>query len=390
MIRKTRGAWLHGLLIIAFTPLVTLSGCNGRAPDAIPAGSAEHGVERYDVAIVTVIAAEYEAMLAHMDRTFAVDVPGGRSNTFAWIGAEIDRPNAGAPLRVIVALAGEAGTTSGALAVIETARTWQPDMLVLAGIAGGLEPHVRRGDVVVTSAVWGYEYGAIAANFTPRYDWIFHPGPALAAEAVAYRGAWQDDIRVERPDEAGAPTQVSGITASGNKVIETLDSAYVEGVFGAMPGIASIEMEAAGSFAAVEVLIEDVDAPRFLMLRGISDVPNPKSGLFGDKKDRERWKRYASDSVAAFTVGFLRDRQLESPVETETSTDLLVITYNDLVFEALDGSLVAGVALRRLQNKRDLQDLERSLSELRPKAVLLVDTALGIGQRRSVTSSPVG
>jgi nucleoside phosphorylase len=368
-------------------------------PDAQPKPAPDSGA-RVDVAVVTVIAAEYEAMLAKMDRVFPVTVPEGRVNSFAWQGAEIDRADGRPPLRLIVALAGEAGTTSGALAVMATARTWQPTVLVLAGIAGGLPPHVEQGDVVISEAVWGYEYGAIGAEFAPRRDWVFQPDPRLLKAASDYTGAWQREISVPHPDDTGAPRHRVGITASGNKVIETLDSAYVERVLSRLPMTASVEMEAAGAFAAAELLSQDTRGPALLMLRGISDIPDPRSGMLGSKADRERWKRYAADTVAAFTKSFLRDALPDpAPVPSDTLSDVLIVTYSQEVCAAINTRMpatgaVLGTGLQRaeletgglqpmvacLDDPSDRVALDEAVEATRPAAVLLVDTARGAGK----------
>lgn len=373
--------------------------CGCAEPEPSPTPGPDSG-ERVDVAIVTVIAAEYEAMLAKMDRIFPVSVPKGGVNSFAWQGAEIARANGRPPLRLIIALAGEAGTTSGALAVIETARTWHPAVLVLAGIAGGLPPHVERGDVVISRAVWGYEYGSIAAQFAPRRDWVFQPDPRLLTAASDYAGAWQREISVPRPDDTGGPKHRVGITASGNKIVETLDSDYVDGVLSHLPMTASIEMEAAGAFAAAELLSQDTQAPALLMLRGISDIPDPRSGMLGSKADRERWKRYAADTVATFTKSFLRDALPDpGPRPSDTLSDALIVTFSPEVCAAIHTRLPAtgttsGTGMQRaeleigglkpvvacLDDPSDDLALHEAIDASRPAAVLLVDTAHGVGK----------
>jgi nucleoside phosphorylase len=390
--------WRLGPMLLV---VAVLWGC--AEPETPPPPGQDSGA-RVDVAIVTVIAAEYEAMLAKMDRIFPIAVPEGRVNSFAWRGAEIDPADGRPPLRLIIALAGEAGTTSGALAVIETARTWQPAVLVLAGIAGGLPPQVERGDVVISEAVWGYEYGAIAAEFAPRRDWVFQPDPVLLKAASGYAGAWQREISVPRPDDTGRPRHRVGITASGNKVIETLDSDYVDGVLSRLPMTASVEMEAAGAFAAAELLSQDTQGPALLMLRGISDIPDPRSGMLGSKADRERWKRYAAATVAAFTKSFLRDALPDpGPVPSDALSDVLIVTYSPEVCAAIDTRMPASEAasaagLRRVKldsasHQTGLQTtvacldapsdgvaLKDVIDASRPRAVLLVDIAHGAGK----------
>lgn len=391
---------------VALLLCMPLAGCNDpkSAPDS---SAAERPVlsagDDVDVAIVTVIAAEYKAMLSHMDRTYPANAGPGETNSFAWVGAEIDRPGGQKPLRLVIALAGEAGTTSGALAVLQTAQTWKPDVLLLAGIAGGIDPRVNRGDVVISEAVWGYEYGAIGAEFASRHDWTFRSNPQLVKSAVSYEGNWQKDIVEEKPQPNVEPRHFAGVTASGNKVFETLDSSFADVVMATFPGIASVEMEGGGGLAAAELLSLNPGAPAVIMLRGISDIPNPRSGMLGDKKDRELWKRYASDAVAAFTKAYLRDALPsgnERGNEFLPETDVLMLTYSDQTFQAIGKELGAdlrasanattkamvtdnragqaySVAIAYLDDRADPEQVRRSLDRWNPRSVLLVDTALG-------------
>ncbi|HYQ71433.1 MAG TPA: hypothetical protein VET88_05830, partial [Gammaproteobacteria bacterium] len=161
-----------------------------------------------DVAIVTVIPEEYRALLAHMDRVLPIPAESRQANLFGWTLAELDRTDDRTPLRIVIALAGEAGTTSGALAVLQTAQHWQPDHLLLVGIAGGMPERVRRGDVVISEAVWGYEYGALEREFLPRQDWIFRPDESLLQTATALPSGWQEDIRVPPPDPDVTPRAI--------------------------------------------------------------------------------------------------------------------------------------------------------------------------------------
>ncbi|MEM7765194.1 MAG: hypothetical protein AAF290_14100 [Pseudomonadota bacterium] len=352
-----------------------------------------------DVAIITVISAEYQAMRAHFDCDAPAQMADNRTNTFAWRGARIARDGQ-PPLRVVLALAGEAGTTSGALATLETLRVWQPRAVVLAGVAGGFEDYVSQGDVVVTRSVWGFDYGSIGKSFLSRRDWIFQPDARWFQLASAYDGDWQSHVTVRKPILGPPPVVHTGITASGNKVIESMDSAFVQQLLEQQPDISSVEMEAAGAFAALELLRQQSDAPPLLMLRGISDIPTPASNLFGEKKERELWKAYAADTVAAFTTSFLRDTGVPGTVEPRTgeALDALLITSDATICEQLAASLgvqqraAPSTTLGRIGSRRVLigcverpvagDTIDALLRQHTARAVVLVDTAVGIGKSK--------
>ncbi|MEL7297617.1 MAG: hypothetical protein AAGJ86_08125 [Pseudomonadota bacterium] len=355
--------------------------------------------ESIDVAIITVIGAEYQAMRTHLDCDAPAQMNNSATNTFAWRSARIEREGR-PPLRVLLALAGEAGTTSGALATLETIRVWQPEAVVLAGVAGGFEEYVSQGDVVVTRSVWGFDYGAIGQSFDSRRDWTFQPDARWFQLASAYDGDWQSHITVQKPILGPPPVVHTGITASGNKVVESMDSDFVQQLLTKQPDISSVEMEAAGAFAALELLQQQNDAPPMLMLRGISDIPTPASSLFGEKKERELWKAYAADTVAAFTTSFLRDTVIpdnESLVNRQR-LDVLLLTTDAVICERLAASLgvrqraAPSTTLGRLGKRRVLlacverpvagDAIDALLNQYAARAVVLADTAVGIGKSK--------
>jgi nucleoside phosphorylase len=158
---------------------------------------------------------------------------------------------------------------------------------------------------------------------------------------------------------------------------------------------ASVEMEAAGAFAAAELLSQDTNGPALLMLRAISDIPDPRSGMLGSKADRERWKRYAADNVAAFTKSFLRDALPDpGPVPSDALSDALILTYSPEVcaeinarMRATGAASGAGLQHARLDTTVACLDapsdgvaLQEVIDASRPRAVLLVDTAHGAGK----------
>lgn len=58
--------------------------------------------------------------------------------------------------------------------------------------------------------------------------------------------------------------------------------------------INAVEMEGAGAAAAIEQAGSQGISTRFMMIRGISDLPRAKGKNKG-RKERDDWKPYASD-----------------------------------------------------------------------------------------------
>jgi nucleoside phosphorylase len=225
-----------------------------------------------------------------------------------------------------------------AMRVIER---WQPANIVMIGIGGGVPGKVALGDVVVSEFCHYYEFAKRTPNGERRRPQQFPAHRVLLGRAQAYEATnWREDIRIERPGnslEVQQPQVRFGTIASGEKVIadeKALDTLVQEN-----DKIIAVAMEGAG--VARAVLHQD-SAPRFLEIRGISDLAN--------KKKNDDWQVYAANAAAAFTIGFLRSRPIKPLVKGKQSTQaeapLLVICAKSLrqiaeqeIFEAFDDRL---------------------------------------------------
>jgi nucleoside phosphorylase len=287
-----------------------LTGCGGKPGcDSIRGRSGPNCV---DIAILTVIPAEYFALIGKL-RVDRVAPPCPHCvNRYGWVYAELDSPRHAKPYRIVIGMAGEAGTTAGALAAQHALARFRPRHLLLVGVAGGLPDRLRQGDVVLSESIWAYDYGAVDERFRPRQDFTFRADPQLLAAAIAVPEGWQEDIESEAPDPSRIPALRSGQIGSGNKVIEFIGSRFADSVLEANSQIVGVEMEGAGAAAAVEEAHIEGHQVGFLMIRGISDVPQD-IGVLRDKKDRERWKRYAADAAASYTLRLIRDQWPDPP-----------------------------------------------------------------------------
>jgi nucleoside phosphorylase len=271
-----------------------------------------------DIAIITILPEEYGAVLRQLSRV--VPDPGSASfpNRYAWALGEVESAF-DRPYRVVVALAGEAGEISGAVVTLTTIIRWRPRYVLLVGIAGGIPGAVKLGDVVVASAIWGYEYGHLTDRFVPRRQLTFWSDPVLVRGAEKLGAGWRPDIRATAPPADVEPRVVVGHVASGDKVIETSTSGLFAAIRKAGPEFISLEMEGAGAAAAVEEAQDLGIAVGFLMIRGISDVVQSNADLrrstapSGPNLQRGTWKQYAADAAAGFAVDLIRSDWPEAP-----------------------------------------------------------------------------
>ena len=131
----------------------------------------------------------------------------------------------------------------------QTIGRWQPRYVLLSGIAGGLPREgLRQGDLVVSEQVWHYEHAKIVdGELRPRHRDSFRVDGGLLNSARAFKvasSAWKR-CQVRPPKEGHEPKMVTGLFASGEKVIDEIDPPYVQAILRARPDAQAIEMEGA-------------------------------------------------------------------------------------------------------------------------------------------------
>jgi len=163
------------------------------------------------------IIAEYEIMSRSLTKHQQVGADGPLIATIGQLGRH----------RVVCVQTGK-GETETAAALQWALGKWKSRWVLLVGIAGGFpEQKVRRGDVVVATFVYNFDFGKIEdKRFIRRPELDFQSDRKLLAYAnlVAVRRAvtWTDTIRETRPDkEPNTASKLSfGYIGSSNKVID--------------------------------------------------------------------------------------------------------------------------------------------------------------------------
>jgi nucleoside phosphorylase len=288
-----------GSIVAAACCLVSLVGCSSMRAMLASSEAREADV---DVAIITVLPEEYHAVLRKLENVRHVIEPDGRANVYVWATGEIRSDDPTSRHRLVVAMAGEAGEVSGALATKRTIDRWNPRDVLLVGIAGGVNDSVELGDVVVSSQIWGYEHGHLGSHYDTGGAFFFLPAPALLKAARDLGPGWRRRIEVSAPTARVRSKVVEGRTASGDKVIESTNSNYFAESIRLQTFIISVDMEGAGAAAAVAKDHESGGTTGFLMIRGISDLVEKNGGGRGRNPQRDQWKRYAADVAASFAV----------------------------------------------------------------------------------------
>jgi nucleoside phosphorylase len=293
--------------LAALIALAALSGgCAGQ-------GTSPGREPEIDILILTVIESEYEAATAQLKNLSPV--AGAEAQRYHWMSSEIDSKLYDRPFLVVVGMMGGGkGEVAGALATRAAIARWNPGAVLLVGIAGGVGGAASLGDVVLPTTIWNYEIGHLGSGFTPKLGNRFEPTPALLQAALKVAPGWAQGIRAKAPGPLPPPRVLSGIVASGDKVIESKGSDLYSDVARAEPDIIAVEMEAAGTAAAIRDASDEGYETAFMMVRAISDVvrAQPEGEVRAGKTyvdpERERWRDYAADVAATFAVELIRTR----------------------------------------------------------------------------------
>jgi nucleoside phosphorylase/prenyltransferase beta subunit len=319
------------------------------------------GVGSIDVAIITTLVEEFNSvreLLNNCRRDLGrPDAP----NLFSWELGNIPCVNNKVSYSVVLAQAGRPGTLSGFQATYKTIQRWKPEYVFFVGIAGGLKPkELSLGDIVISDVLWGYEYGKIENQFTPRNDLTFRSDVSLLTGVKAFKLRLNQVKRFESQRPNGRrgvkPSIVVGPIASGDKVVDNPTQEFFASVMKAWPKLLAVEMEGVGAAQAISLSQSEGLTPRFIMIRGVSDIPQTekrKSKILL-AKERDRWKQYASNIAAVFTVRYIQNGLPTPPKDSDFP--------KSLPFEHKQGMLLKTTRAKK-SLKRDLSDSNRNSQE---------------------------
>jgi adenosylhomocysteine nucleosidase len=204
--------------------------------------------------------------------------------------------------QVVVALTG-VGKVNAAMTTSLILSRWQPKRLIFTGIAGGLNPSLQPGDLVIASSTVQHDYGMVdATGFVPQathnaldYRNInpqFFKADSLMmaiAQSVNNSVAFQSVGKNERK-----PQVMTGIIATGDVFINSAErSAWLIKTFGAD----AAEMEG----AAVVQVCYHFHTP-CLVIRSISDNANADA-----HKDIQNFEGVAAYNSANLVLRILEE-----------------------------------------------------------------------------------
>ncbi len=276
------------------------------APPNVPAPTDE-GI---DIAIVTALPREYDAVLERLiNPRDPPQLKGPFPNLFAWKLGEIPKADGSGTFKVVLAQAQQSGNIDTHYVTMRTIDRWHPEYLIFSGIAGGMKrEELTQGDVVLSQNIWHYDYGKIVdKKYKPR-NREFPPHGGLLTSAHGFGRHTEAWKRCGKTPPLGThvPKCVPGLIGSGDKVIDDLEPDFVKAILDARPDLQAVEMEAAGAATAIRNAQQEGRAVGFMMVRGVSDMPSDGSDASGSgTQERDDWKPFASTVAAHFVISWI-------------------------------------------------------------------------------------
>ena len=213
---------------------------------------------------------------------------------------------------IVVTLLLGMGRVQAANATTDGISRFQPDYVLLVGIAGGFaKAGVKLGDILVSDQIVDYESQKLTSN-GHKVHYKVYPTDArlLVASKNLRSNEWQQKITTSRT-ENGVPVRHIGPTLSGDKSVALGEflALYAED----WPKLKGVEMEAGGVASAS---FQAAQKPGFFMIRGVSDLANEDE----QTHTVQQWRSYACHVAASYTVALLESepvplRKKNPPIE---------------------------------------------------------------------------
>lgn len=251
-----------------------------------------------DFAVLTALKVERDAVLRRLDGYAPLQEA---TEPLTFYHGYVSIPSSGERYSVVVVLLLNMGNEDAAVATTRVIERWQPEHVLMVGIAGGVAGKVALGDVVVADTIYYYEPAKLTPKGTEGQPADFMTSRLLYGRAQAYEASeWKGDVGVKNPGTTAPelPEARFGVIAAGEKVVA--DKKTLPRLLRANSKIIAVAMEGAG--LAKAALLHH-PPPAFLEIRGISDLAN-------EHKHDDEWRPYAANAAAAFTIGLLRSRPI--------------------------------------------------------------------------------
>ncbi|MEO3858346.1 5'-methylthioadenosine/S-adenosylhomocysteine nucleosidase [Acrocarpospora sp. B8E8] len=219
-----------------------------------------------DIGVITILPVEMGAVRDVLDLNLAMN--GG---TPFYEGTVHVR---GTSTRVAALRAHSQGQRSAVMAFTRLTQHYAPEIVVISGIAGGVNPHIAIGDVAVSTEVVYYDLRKETA-FETRRRTSEQSSPATITHAVnCFFTDYGDPAHFQTADARGVSRGhrvLHGPIGSGEAVIADADSEIVHHLRAVNDKILAVDMEAGGLAQAFHEREQSSPVRGWAVVRGISD-----------------------------------------------------------------------------------------------------------------------
>ena len=268
-----------------------------------------------DIAILAPIPVEHRAVMAFLEDTREE----AKNGLYYTVGAFRGQHE---PYSIVLRQTGSRNNEV-ALAAERIIQLYQPTIIILTGIAGGVKD-AGIGDVVVATQAYGYEAGKSTDDgFSSRPNVLpYSPELIELARAVERAGNWRQRLS---PATSG-PQVYFGPIASGDQVVASTQAEAYRIIKAHYNDTLALEMESIG-FARALAAYPHI---RAINIRGISDLLDGKTAQH-DAKNQPR----AAEHAAAFVFELLDQLNFNSlkilHMDTKTLAKQIVTTLFPLL-----------------------------------------------------------
>jgi|GEM_PF-4034541 len=204
--------------------------------------------------------------------------------------------------KVLLAVIGQ-GNIAAATRTWDVIDKWRPKQVILVGVAGGdpSDPTLKLGDIVIGESIIGYEHGKIDASGFKQRSTRYDMSHELINEAERLAENWPKEKLDGYLSKSYVPPSVHRFAiASGSKLVA--DHKFFKNVREMTnEKIHAIEMEGDGVGFACH---NHASKPELLVVKSIMDKSDKKTRDI-NKKNRERWKKYACRVASQFVYDLL-------------------------------------------------------------------------------------
>ena len=199
---------------------------------------------------------------------------------------------------LVVAQCTDMGNVSSSGLAFDIIHYWEPNAILMVGVAGAAQEEQNLGDIALGRAVYCYEFGKVI-NGTYEIESREYQADSMLWNHVLTLPDWNEPISIQRPDGLrGRPTIHRGVIASGEKRIS--DAHLRDVISSKHNNVVAIEME---GYGVKEAVWQAANTKKCLIIRAICDLAN--------SSENNDWHPYASEVAASYTKHFLLDCPLE-------------------------------------------------------------------------------